>query len=939
MRREGQRPPRSLRALAVTGIVVLGGCASPAAPPAAVPVPVETRDSLRLDDSARVPLAPPAEAAARGWMPLESTGVPAFRKVHPGYDGRGVLIAILDSGIDPGVPGLDRTSTGGPKLVDVRDFSGEGRVSLNEVQLEGDSLLAAGRWLLGAGRLRGLSMNGPFYAGALAELPLGKPPAADVNGNGRVGDTLALLVTRASDGWVVFADTDGDRTLADERPVRDYRVARETFGWATGNRAAPITMAVNLTDGAAGAPPVLDLVFDNSGHGTHVAGIAAGHDLYRVGGFDGVAPGAELLGLKIANDAKGGISVTGSMLEAAAYAIRVARDRRTPLVMNLSFGVGNEAEGAARIDHLLDSLLAANPDVVMTVSAGNDGPGLSTLGFPGSARRPITAGASYPAVFLPPNPRGAASPDLTAFFSSRGGQLAKPDLVTPGLAYSTVPPWDTGEEVKEGTSMAAPHLAGLAASLVSGLVAEKRPITALAVRRALIGSATPLPGGTVLDQGAGQPDLLRAWTLLQENVASAMKVELENEPGDAAWIVADSGSAAQVERTFLLSGATGRYRLNADVPWAEAPPFAEIASNGKVTVRYHMDRLPPFGSFVGSVSGWGADTATGPAFRLPAVVVRPRPARTDSVSVALAPGGVERIFVRADSGRSLRIEMEDRAAVPFLMFLHEPGGMPFRGQRVTVVGADQLVGTMEVDGRDAVAGLYEVVAVGGPIRPARATLRLDPSPLVASATRAKDSVRVELRNVSRSQFDGRVALELAGAERGITAAATGSQQLRFPFQVPDWVSRLVVELTLDPKQWPSFTDFGLTLEDASGRQVATSPMNYAVGRLEYPADSLSSRDLVVVLDPGFAEPGARDRWSGRIAIRFYAANPTMLGLAGGMALHLPPGNLQAFAVPLPPVPWALPSGFDPLGRIVVVQGDRSWRTEVALTPPLPPIMR
>ena len=66
-------------------------------------------------------------------------------------------------------------------------------------------------------------------------------------------------------------------------------------------------------------------MFDVFGHGTHVAGIAAGHDIYGVSGFDGVAPGAQLLGLKIANGANGGITTTGSMVRAMDYAIRFAR--------------------------------------------------------------------------------------------------------------------------------------------------------------------------------------------------------------------------------------------------------------------------------------------------------------------------------------------------------------------------------------------------------------------------------------------------------------------------------------------------------------------------------------------------------------------------------------------------------------------------------------
>ena len=47
-----------------------------------------------------------AAALLAGLMPLASTGVDAFRTAHPTYDGRGVLVGILDSGIDPGVAGL-----------------------------------------------------------------------------------------------------------------------------------------------------------------------------------------------------------------------------------------------------------------------------------------------------------------------------------------------------------------------------------------------------------------------------------------------------------------------------------------------------------------------------------------------------------------------------------------------------------------------------------------------------------------------------------------------------------------------------------------------------------------------------------------------------------------------------------------------------------------
>src|SRR5439155_27020190 len=101
--------------------------------------------------------------------------------------------------------------------------------------------------------------------------------------------------------------------------------------------------------------------------------------------------------------------------------------------------------------------------------------GLSTLGFPGSADLALSVGASYPGVFTQPPQQGAPPPhDVMGWFSSRGGELAKPDILAPGVAFSTVPRWDTGNEIKRRISMSAPHASGLAACLISALVQEGR---------------------------------------------------------------------------------------------------------------------------------------------------------------------------------------------------------------------------------------------------------------------------------------------------------------------------------------------------------------------------------------------------------------------------------------------------------------------------------
>lgn len=917
----GGRTPGAL-ALTLGAVLLLAACGG--ARSATAPGPVPTASANPSPRVAPEPVAPPAAAHELGWMPLAATNVPGFLRRNPAWDGRGVIIAILDGGVDPGVAGLTRLPYGGRKLLDVRDFSGEGRIALTPARLTGTHVRFGPVRLAGAARLRGLHAGGPVYGGVLDEVRLGQPPGADLNGNGHVGDSLLVVVFQASDGWVLLADTDGDGSLTGERPIRDFALAGDTFGWRSGADPPPATIAVSLRDRGAGQPPELDLVFDSGGHGTHVAGIAAGASMYGVRDFHGVAPGAELLGLKFANDARGGITVTGSMLRAMEHAIRFANGRRKPLVINMSFGVGNEREGAARIDAIVDSVLAANPDVVLVSSAGNDGPGLSTIGFPASARRVITVGATYPGVFLPPREDGSRFGDMIAFFSARGGELAAPDLIAPGLAYSTVPRFDTGEETKNGTSMAAPHVSGLVALLMSGLVAEGREIDAARIRRALIASAQPLPGGTVLDQGAGQPDVGRAWELLQRD--PGFTVEIEAAPGglSAALHVARSGPPSGLAQVFRLrrepAGPPVTWTLHAGAPWLEAPAELTLADTATVTVRYRMPAGARPGVHVGVVEARGPDSTLGPAFRLVNTVIVPRPARDrpDSILVDMPEGSLYRIVVPVDSGRPFRISVSEERGAPLLAFLHEPGGMPWRDGPAMLIGGEEDSAEFAADGRDVQGGLYEVVLVAGPVVPVEPMVIFDPAPVDARLTRAGDSV-VVLGAATGPD------VSVVGAERVFDVSLPGSEDLFVPFDLPAWAGRVVVEMVLDRDQWPRFTDFGLTLLDIDGRQLGTSPMNYHVGRLELEVPpQRPDGHATIVLSPGFADPEARETWSARVVVRLYADAHVPVQPTPGAA-----GRTRD-ARPLPVLSWRPPEGFHPLLRVTTRVGDRSWTRETGL---------
>src|SRR2546425_11499170 len=131
---------------------------SPAPGPTAPPTVSASPEPADATAGGVEPALPPAIAYMSGLMPLRSTGVEQFRAKHPTYDGRGVLMAILDTGVDPAVPGLIVTSAGAPKILDLRDFSGEGRVALSPVVPAADGTVAVGgRKLVGGGRIRRLT--------------------------------------------------------------------------------------------------------------------------------------------------------------------------------------------------------------------------------------------------------------------------------------------------------------------------------------------------------------------------------------------------------------------------------------------------------------------------------------------------------------------------------------------------------------------------------------------------------------------------------------------------------------------------------------------------------------------------------------------------------------------------------------------------------------
>jgi hypothetical protein len=667
-----------------------------------------------------------------------------------------------------------------------------------------------------------------------------------------------------------------------------------------------------------------------------------------------VAPGAQLLALKIANSAQGSVTTTGSILRAMDYAIRFAAARRLPLVLNLSFGVGNEVEGTARIDAMIDSVLAQHPELVFTIAAGNDGPGLSTVGFPGSARRSISVGATLPSSFLPPDPTSGSRDDQLAYFSSRGGELAKPDLLTPGVAYSTVPRWSTGKEIEQGTSMASPHAAGLAALLISGLVQDKRTVSASAIKQALMVTARPLPGATFVDEGTGIPEIEQAhqWLRTERRLPGIGVRAVNGSDHAAAAGFHERGPAESswTQRFELIgsTGAAGSYTLKSDAPWAVAPARVTLTGGrAMVDVRYNLTAVKQPGAAVATVSGWGRDSLAGPAFRLVSTIIAPEPiaeGARDLRSGARVGGGAQlRTFFLADSARPFELRISSgNLGQKGLAFFHEPHGMPYRDESSRAIGAAEREAVYDVDGRDVVPGAYEAVVVATPVQPLDATVKVTQSPLRLQLGRERTTAVARLSNLTSKAAKAAVAMLLGGAERVETVIARGSATRRIPFMAPQWAQAVVIDLTMERAQWSRFTDFGVTLFDSVGRQIEKKPLNYAFGRLQAKLPGhRGNQPLELALFPAFADPMSEEAWMLRATIRLYADSAIALEptAPADSVINIAPGQTATAAFTLPTNSWPLGDGFFPLAVLVARVGEHSWTREGGLPLPNPPMMR
>ena len=209
---------------------------------------------------------------------------------------------------------------------------------------------------------------------------------------------------------------------------------------------------------------------DVFGHGTHVAGIigAVGDNGL---GVAGVAWHVSLMGLKF-QDARG-VGSTSTMLAALNYATMMRRDHAINVV-----ATNNSWETTAGYSRVVEGVIKSQGDagILFVAAAGNQGSDNDlTPRYPGGYRLPNVLCVA------------AAGPSGGLLSMSNYGRTTV-DLAAPGgMIQSTFP--GGGYGILSGTSMATPHVSGVAALLA----AAKPGLTAGEIRAAIVGSVRPVP--------------------------------------------------------------------------------------------------------------------------------------------------------------------------------------------------------------------------------------------------------------------------------------------------------------------------------------------------------------------------------------------------------------------------------------------------------------
>jgi subtilisin family serine protease len=603
---------------------------------------VDVDEEVPVGDPTPTGIAPiiprPAPNAAtpreNAYMPTQDTRAAQFVNAHPTWDGRGVTIGIVDTGVSLDHPSLLTTSTGEAKVVNwitgTSPFDSGSALDptwLNmQTQVSGTTFTFDGRTFTApAGSFRVAFFNEahPRFGGEFS-VPGTPASGGDLNRDGDETDKFYVLWNTTSNA--VYVDVDQDNSFVDEPAMTDYKVNRDIRKFGTDNPATAVKEEVPFVVQTDGQNKFVNLGIVGGAHASHVAGIAAGNALFG-GQMSGAAPGAKIVSSRAC------LWLAGCFAHALNEGmIEVAKQENVD-VINMSIGglpALNDGNNARCVTY---ARLIEQFNVQMFISMGNDGPGVNTAGDPGLCDKVVGVGASITKqTYLDDYGIQKSYQDSLLYFSSRGPREDggfQPLIVAPGAAVSSFPMWQPGSglpyalppgyALANGTSMAAPQSTGAAALMISAAKATGVQHQPAQLRQAITSTARfitePENDGSVrlqpFDQANGLFNVEAAWTMLSGAASGIKTVDITSSvatstvlgsflaiPNTGPGIYDRESSSAIRQYTFTrTSGGGGAITYN--VSWFggdgtfASPATISLARNQPTTLNVTVNPATP----------------------------------------------------------------------------------------------------------------------------------------------------------------------------------------------------------------------------------------------------------------------------------------------------------------------------------------------------------
>ncbi len=710
-----------------------------------------------------------------------------------------------------------------------------------------------------------------------------------------------------------------------------------------------------------------------------MAGIAAGFQINGQDGLNGVAPGAKLISLKIGDtQLSGGATRTGSMLRAYEYGMAFAKNYDGPVVFNMSFGIGSETEGRADMDYMIDSFLEENEQVVICLSAGNEGPGISTVGLPAGASRALTVGALQSRETARDVYGAGALEDKVFYFSSRGGELNKPDVLTPGAASATVPHFST-RETKWGTSMASPQAAGAVALIMSAAHKQEPalPIVGAVIKKAIMNAAGYLDAYTPVDQGRGVVNVPKAFEFYQtymENkeherllgyATSTLSPIYPSEEGPASYWRFGSALPDEDDKQRIFVNALfpenktadekyefyRAFNLESNAPWLKLnkkSTYIKGQDAATIDIYYDRDKMKKPGLYSGKISAYrkggffSGNKPVNKEFELFCTAIVPvrfndgNNYSWKSDAYQLERGDIKRIFFEIPlkaSSCTIHLEQDQDKYANIRGYLFDPKGREYSWIYMKTDRTDEnsfylTAGKLE-------PGIWELVLYADYRNEKPSAIRADISfsgletnPAEVTTVRIENGFNpegaFEVLNHYSEEVEARLSGKVYGYQR-VRYLNEYSDNYEYTFKVGDNVDRVEFELEMDAETFNMFTDFALNIKNMKGEVVARDALSYRKGKIHFavPASDVYSLQLV----PAFAGKETQN-WRATLTESFYHFK--QVGIIGSVTTFYPKVKKEVEFEIDGTLPVA-PDGFHVFGDIwMTTTGATKYRITVPL---------